>query len=113
MLPVSPAPMPASTSRTNSRAFTRVPSRSSGRGCHTPGARQTAAMTHRAAVRLLAAPYDSGHRDVRMGAGPLALLRAGADERLRARGHAVSAQVVEPSAGWRAELGTSFELNRL
>jgi arginase len=60
-------------------------------------------------VRLLAAPYDSGHRDVRMGAGPLALLRAGAAERVRAD----DVGVLEPAGGWRAELATAFELHRL
>jgi arginase len=48
-----------------------------------------------------------------MGAGPLALTRAGAAERLRSRGHDVDVQVVEPSSSWRAELQTTFELHRV
>jgi arginase len=64
-------------------------------------------------VRLLRAPYDSGHRDVRMGAGPTALSRAGAASRLRSRGHAVREEVVTPSSDWQAELATAFELQRL
>jgi arginase len=58
-------------------------------------------------VRLLVAPYDSGQRDVRMGAGPLALLRAGAADLCD------DVRVLEPAGEWRAELATAFELNRL
>jgi arginase len=65
------------------------------------------------AVRLLVAPWDSGHRDARMGAGPSALAAAGAADRLRALGHEVREQVVTPSGEWQAELRTAFELHRL
>jgi len=41
-------------------------------------------------------PYDSGQFDTRMGAGPLALARVGAAERLRGQGHAVQEQLFEP-----------------
>lgn len=61
-------------------------------------------------VRLLQVPYDSGHRDLRTGAGPTALAAAG---RLRAAGHEVVDQVVEPASPWTAELRTAFELQRL
>ena len=64
-------------------------------------------------VRLLLAPYDSGQVDARMGSGPTALAGAGAAERLRRQGHAVTEQVLVPSTTWRAELATGFELNRL
>lgn len=64
-------------------------------------------------VRLLQVPYDSGQFDARMGAGPLVLARAGAAERLRGRGHAVEEHLLEPSSGWRAELQTAFELQRV
>ena len=47
-----------------------------------------------APVRLLLAPYDSGHVDARMGSGPTALAGAGAAERLRRQGHVVTEQVV-------------------
>src|SRR3954451_6677253 len=103
MLPVSPAPMPASTSRTNSSAVTRARSRSSAsRLSHGPEGQS-------AGGRLLVAPYDSGHRDVRMGAGPFALLRAGAAERVGTD----DVRVLDPAGEWRAELATAFELNRL
>ncbi|WP_100499648.1 arginase family protein [Geodermatophilus chilensis] len=62
-------------------------------------------------VRLLYVPFDSGVRDARMGAGPLALARAGAAERLRRRGHEVDEQVLEPASDWRAEAQTAFELH--
>jgi arginase len=64
------------------------------------------------AIRLIQVPYDSGHYGVRMGAGPLALGRAGAARLLRERGHTVEEQLLEPPA-WRAELRTAFELQRL
>lgn len=64
-------------------------------------------------MRLLSVPYDSGTFGVRMGAGPLALSRAGAAQRLRELGHAVEEQRVEPSSSWRAELRTAFELHHM
>ena len=67
----------------------------------------------RTPIRLLQVPYDSGHRGERMGAGPLALARAGAAGILGRRGHRVVERVVEPASGWRAELRTAFELQRL
>jgi arginase len=64
-------------------------------------------------IRLLLVPYDSGQRNVRMGAGPEHLRAAGLREKLVARGHAVDAQVIEPtSTKWQAEVQTSFELMR-
>jgi arginase len=64
-------------------------------------------------VRLVETPYDSGHGDARMGAGPRALAAAGAADRLRRRGHRVAEQVLTPAGDWRAELATAFELQRL
>ncbi|MGY1720680.1 arginase family protein [Blastococcus sp. SYSU DS0552] len=64
-------------------------------------------------VRLLVVPWDSGRHDVRMGAGPTALLRAGAVDRLRERGYGVREQVLMPSGEWQAELTTTFALHRL
>jgi arginase len=64
-------------------------------------------------IRLLLVPYDSGQRNVRMGAGPEHLRAAGLAEHIAAQGHAVDAQVIEPaSMNWRAEVQTSFELMR-
>ena len=64
-------------------------------------------------IRLLLVPYDSGQRNVRMGAGPDHLRAAGLAERLAKQGHEVDAQTIEPaSMNWRAEVQTSFELMR-
>ena len=64
-------------------------------------------------IRLLLVPYDSGQRNVRMGAGPERLRSAGLAEHLTARGHKVETQVIEPATmQWRAEVQTSFELMR-
>ena len=64
-------------------------------------------------IRLLLVPYDSGRRDERMGAGPLALRRAGAADTLRGAGHDVDERVIEVASPWRAELTTGFEFQRL
>ncbi|MGY1733476.1 arginase family protein [Geodermatophilus sp. SYSU D01045] len=64
-------------------------------------------------VHLLRVPFDSGHEELRMGAGPTALARGGAADRLRGRGHVVTEQVVRPDGGWRAEVATAFELSRV
>ncbi|HEY0495788.1 MAG TPA: arginase family protein [Kutzneria sp.] len=67
-------------------------------------------MTASLPLRLIEVPYDSGHRDARMGSGPLALARAGAAARLRERGHTVQERVVEAASQWRSETTTAFEL---
>lgn len=59
-------------------------------------------------VELIAVPYDSGHRGKRMGAGPLDLLEHGA----AVRAGAAEVTLVEADEGWRAEVGTAFELAR-
>ena len=64
-------------------------------------------------IRLLLVPYDSGQRNVRMGAGPEHLRAAGLEAHLAGLGHEVDLQVIEPaSINWRAEVQTSFELMR-
>jgi arginase len=64
-------------------------------------------------IRLLLVPYDSGQRNVRMGAGPEHLRNAGLADHLAAEGHSVDWQVIESaSSHWRAEVQTSFELMR-
>jgi arginase len=66
----------------------------------------------RAAVRLVAVPYDSGHRGLRMGAGPEHLAGHGAAARLRDAGHAVTEDVVEVDQAFPAEIATAFALHR-
>ena len=65
-------------------------------------------------IQLLAVPYDSGNRGVRMGAGPEKLLEAGLEQALRDEGHNVRTSIAElaPDA-WHAEIQTSFELMRM
>jgi arginase len=62
-------------------------------------------------IQLLVVPYDSGHRDRRMGLGPEALLRARVDGALRATGHAVDVEWVESETAFQAEVHTTFELH--
>lgn len=53
-------------------------------------------------MRFFTLPYDSGHRGLRMGAGPLHLV-----QRL-----GVEAEEMVPASEWRSEIKTSFELYR-
>lgn len=55
-------------------------------------------------VELIVAPHDSGPEDRRMGAGPRALLRAGAVTDLESFGARVAVRECHPEVGWRAEL---------
>jgi arginase len=65
-------------------------------------------------IQLLAVPYDSGNRGVRMGAGPEALLTAGLPQALRDAGHHVHVKMAElPPDSWSAEIQTGFELMRM
>lgn len=64
-------------------------------------------------VEAILVPYDSGHRNVRMGRGPGHLVGNGMLEMLRKDGHEVCAEVVEAASPFRAEIGTAFELHRL
>jgi len=64
-------------------------------------------------IQLLAVPYDSGNRGMRMGAGPERLLDAGLERALRENGHTVHTRIAELTADWQAEIQTSFELMRM
>ncbi len=63
-------------------------------------------------IRLLLVPYDSGQRNVRMGAGPEHLRASGLEAQLVEQGHEVDVRVIETSMKWKAEVQTSFELMR-
>lgn len=69
-------------------------------------------------VQFLLVPYDSGHREWRMGRGPSFLLRHGAGSGVRALGHDVDAEYIEPSGVHNpnpptsTEIATSFSLYR-
>lgn len=60
--------------------------------------------------QLILAPYDSGHRDWRMGRGPSHLLRHGAGSSLRASGHEVAAEFVDLDEEAPREIAASFQL---
>ena len=65
-------------------------------------------------IQILAVPYDSGHRGLRMGAGPGALLEAGLVDALREGGHTVHVRIAELDEDrWHAEIQSSFELMRM
>jgi arginase len=63
-------------------------------------------------VQLIEVPYDSGHWGTRMGRGPGALLAAGAEDRLRAAGHAVEAERLSCPAPFPTEVATAFRVSR-
>ncbi|NIN10284.1 MAG: arginase family protein [Gemmatimonadales bacterium] len=63
-------------------------------------------------VRLIQVPYDSGHRDARMGSGPGLLTRHGAERAISNLGHGVTAETVAAESAFTTEVGTALELNR-
>src|ERR671939_185527 len=64
-------------------------------------------------VRVIQVPYDSGHRDIRMGAGPTYFIQKGAAQILQSCGYDVGVDCVEAVNPFRAEIGTAFELCQL
>jgi arginase len=64
-------------------------------------------------IRIIAVPYDSGHRGLRMGAGPEHLLDNGLGEGLRSDGRGLSVTTVRHEREPAAEVATAFELDRL
>jgi arginase len=58
-------------------------------------------------------PYDSGHKNVRMGCGPLHLQAHGAAARLRAAGLQVTEKVIDVTAAFPTEVRAAFDLHRL
>jgi arginase len=61
-------------------------------------------------VAVFAVPYDSGHRALRMGAGPQHFLSNGMEDALAATGCRVSSEVLEARSSFRTEITTTFEL---
>ncbi|MES2177805.1 MAG: arginase family protein [Gemmatimonadota bacterium] len=65
-------------------------------------------------VHLILVPYDSGHRDLRMGRGPSRLYEAGISSALEQTGAKVTVTTIDlPSDSFPAEVGAAFALNRL
>ena len=67
-------------------------------------------MMNKTNVQLLLLPYDSGHRNLRMGRGPEHFLQNGLVEVLQSQGHEVFISTIEPQREFRAEVATQFEL---
>ncbi len=61
-------------------------------------------------VQIILVPYDSGHRNLRMGGGPEHLIKNGLAQALEAAGHEISVETVEFEAEFRAEVQTQFAL---
>lgn len=64
-------------------------------------------------IRIILAPYDSGHRSARMGNGPEHLLDNGLKGVLQADRRKVQSMTVESQSSLLAEVATAFELDRL
>ncbi len=65
-------------------------------------------------VTIVAVPFDSGHRDARMGRGPGHLLELGIADRLRSLDHDVAVLHVEPASDvFPAEIRMANELQRV
>ena len=64
-------------------------------------------------IQTIIVPYDSAHRNLRMGAGPLRLFEAAVEPLLRERSVWVHADCVEATDGFQTEIATAFHLNRL
>ena len=64
------------------------------------------------AIHVLQVPYDSGHRDRRMGHGPIHLTQRGVIECLQRIDGDVQLTPVEVAASFPTEIGTAFELHR-
>ena len=62
-------------------------------------------------ISVVVMPYDSGHRGLRMGAGPEHLVEGGLAEVLRTRGRSPSFATVRPEGDPPAEVATAFELH--
>ena len=63
-------------------------------------------------IQLIQVPYDSAHRDVRMGHGPEYFVQHGAAETLRTHGWTVDIESIEAQRPFRTEIYTAFELHR-
>lgn len=61
-------------------------------------------------VDLVQVPYDSAHRDLRMGAGPLRLVESGLLDHLANLGHDAQVVPVELDSDFPTEISAAFEL---
>src|SRR4030095_5390358 len=63
-------------------------------------------------IQIILVPYDSGHRNLRMGAGPEHFVNNGLAQVLEADGHEVFVETIEAQSDFQAEVKTQFGLYR-
>ena len=64
-------------------------------------------------VQLIQVPYDSGHRGIRLGKGPLRFVDQGMARTLRRQGHRVEVTCLEAETDPMNPIQTVFDVNRL
>lgn len=64
-------------------------------------------------IQIIQVPYDSAHKSVRSGQGPIHFIDHGIDQILRECGHDVNVCQINSTIYPPTEIGTGFELNRL
>lgn len=64
-------------------------------------------------TQIILVPYDSGHKNVRMGQGPESFIQHGLSEALQTDGHVVEVERIDLGHTFPAEIGAAFELNRI
>lgn len=64
-------------------------------------------------AQVILVPYDSGHQDVRMGAGPMRLFQIAVEPWLRTQTAQIHLTRVQSAEPFLAEISTAFHLNRL
>jgi arginase len=64
-------------------------------------------------IQIIQVPYDSGHKGVRSGQGPIHFIEHGIDQILSDCGHDVNVCQLDSTVYPPTEVGTGFELNRL
>lgn len=64
-------------------------------------------------LRVIAVPYDSGHRGFRMGTGPEHLLDNGLAKALRSRHRGLDFTIISPDSDPPVEVAAAFELDAL
>jgi len=63
-------------------------------------------------IQILAVPFDTGRRDIRMGRGPARLLEGGFEAVWARHGHDVTTEWIEVSPAGAGDVRTSFDLYR-
>ena len=64
-------------------------------------------------IQFIQVPYDSGHESLRTGRGPDYFMQRGVDQILRNRGYQVDSYRIVSNSSWKADIETTFELDRL